>query len=134
MASSLGGTGGRLLALEAGGDLASIDNVVAVAVRIHAKLLHHVGPVIGETGFQALFDRTVKLTRPRFPEMPHPSDGAVLDPLCGWMRQQPPDVTAGAVTDLFDTFTGLLSTFIGEGLTWKLLCNAWPELSPTENP
>jgi hypothetical protein len=126
----------RLIAFEAGGTIHNVENAIAVATRIHKELLQHLSPVIGENGFQVLFARTVRLTKPRFPGMHElPTDGpseAVLEHLCAFLKKQAPTAVTDIVTALLFTFISLLSTFIGEGLTSRLLRNAWPEVLPTE--
>ena len=128
----------RLLAFEAGGELRAVEDGTAVAARVYGKLYQHLSPIIGESGFQALLARTVKLSKPAFPALREvdtmgPAD-AVLTQLCAALKKQAPSAIAGIVTALLVTFGGLLSTFIGEGLTWKLLHNAWPEALPNEPP
>jgi hypothetical protein len=85
-------------------------------------------PLIGETGFCALFSRAARLAGPA-------SGSLVLDPAC---RAVDPLLSAladhlvrldgarapAANAALLDTFTKLLSALIGEGLTTRLLASA----------
>jgi hypothetical protein len=134
--SALAQAAERLITFEAGSAIHNVENAIEVATRIHEKLLQHLAPVIGENGFQVLFARTVRLTKPRFPGMHEaPTNGpseAFLDQLCACMKKQAPAAITDIVMALLFTFISLLSTFIGEGLTWRLLSNAWPEVLPTE--
>lgn len=127
----------RLLAFETGGEHKGVD-AGALASRIHAKLRLHLAPVIGDMGFDALFARAVKLAKPDMPalrDVDTSSDAnTAVEQLCATLRQAVPGEGQGAVSAVVSTFVNLLSTFIGEGLTWKLLRNAWPEALPTEPP
>jgi len=128
----------RLLAFEVGGELRNVEDGTAAAARIYQKLNQRLSPIIGESGFEALFARTVKLTKPAVDglegiDTKGPAD-AVLNQLCPYLKKQAPAAITGIVMALIVTFVGLLSTFIGEGLTWKLLRNAWPEVLPNEPP
>jgi hypothetical protein len=85
-------------------------------------------PLIGETGFCALFSRAVRLSGA--------SNGSlVVDPSCravdtllaslaGHLATLGAARAPAANTELLDTFTKLLSALIGEGLTTRLLASA----------
>jgi hypothetical protein len=128
----------RLLAFEVGGELRNVEDGTAAAARIYEKLYQHLSPIVGESGFEALFARTVNLTKRAFEGVQEvdtkvPAD-AVLKQLCAYLEKQAPATITEIVTAQLVTFVGLLSTFIGEGLTWKLLRKAWPEALPNEAP
>jgi hypothetical protein len=128
----------RLLAFEVGGELRNVADGTAAAARIYEKLYQNLSPIVGEIGFEALFARTVNLTKRAFDGLQEidtkvPAD-AVVRQLCVYLKRQTPATITELVTAQIVTFVGLLSTFIGEGLTWKLLRNAWPEALPNEPP
>jgi hypothetical protein len=50
------------------------------------------------------------------------------------LKDEDADANAAILTALIVSFVKLLSTFIGEGLAWRLLRNAWPEVLPDEPP
>jgi hypothetical protein len=128
----------RLLAFEVGGELRNVEDGTAAAARIYEKLYRHLAPIVGEIGVEALFTRTVNLTKRAFHGLQEidtkgPAE-VVLRQLCDYLKRQTPATITEIVTAQIATFVGLLSTFIGEGLTWKLLRNAWPEALPNEPP
>ena len=87
-------------------------------------------PLIGEVGVDAIFIRSVRLTRNEFPFLDvgratGPSTG-LLNQLEASLREQEPATAREAATALFTTFAGLLVSFIGENLTWQLLGAIWP--------
>jgi hypothetical protein len=102
----------------------SIDSLI----RPWSQLGRQLVPLIGETGFCALFSRAVRLSPPF-------NGSLVVDPSCRVVDDQlsalaghlaPLDVAhaQAANTELLDTFTKLLSALIGEGLTTRLLASA----------
>jgi hypothetical protein len=85
-------------------------------------------PLIGETGFCALFSRAVRLSGAFHGSL-------VVDPSCRAVDTLLASLAAhlaplggarapAANTELLDTFTKLLSALIGEGLTTRLLASA----------
>lgn len=125
----------RLLAFEAdGGEGLRGERGAAALARIHERLQRQLSTVVGELGFQALFARALKLTGRAFSTLaeanrPGPNEGA-LNRLCDHLNTQSHDMNAAIICALVTNFVNLLSTFIGEGLTLKLLHNAWPEVLP----
>ncbi len=97
-----------------------------------------VSPVIGEAGFDALFARSLKKTKSAFPSLSGLETVGpprrVLSHLCENLKKQEVALLEGMVVALMSTFIDLLSTFIGERLTWRLLRNAWPDALPKEPP
>jgi hypothetical protein len=128
----------RLLAFEASGNALRAEPAPAVANRIQERLHRHLSPIVGETGFRVILARAVTLTRRAFPGLPKEVTGRSADDpftqLCAHLKDEGPDANAAILTALIVNFVNLLSTFIGEGLTWRLLRNAWPEVLPTEPP
>jgi hypothetical protein len=132
----------RLLVLEAGGALHSAEDGILAAARIHSKLVAALSPIIGDAGFDALFARSLKLTRSRYAALRDVrTDSPVnltFEQFCAALKHQPPPIITEILSGSIATFIGLLSTFIGAGLTLRLLSNVWPaaqllESAPSEN-
>jgi hypothetical protein len=101
-----------------------IDSLLRPWTRLGAQLV----PLIGETGFCALFSRAVRLSG-AFNGSP------VVDPSCRGVDKLLAALAdhlaplggaraPAANSELLDTFTKLLSALIGEGLTTRLLASA----------
>jgi hypothetical protein len=122
----------RLLELEAGGETSTSAQSVATATRLYEKLARHVAPVVGEAGFEALFLRSIKITKSTFVCLQElRTTGAaqeVLRQFFEHLENQESAVVASITETLMATLVSTLCTFIGEGLTWQLLRNAWPDL------
>ena len=102
----------------------------AAARRAYAELARVSAVLIGTVGFDVLASRAVHLARPEYPRLADTADqrtpeGAFavvlrcvqgLDPVSG-------GECAAAV---LGRLAGLLVAFVGEGLTWRLLREAWP--------
>lgn len=121
----------RLLAQEcavgAGG-----DDVAAAAGRLYERLFRALAPVLGAAGFRALFARSVKLSRARFPalrELAMPGDirsedARVAPALVTFLRTLAPEAVLPVVQALYSTLFAVLATFIGEPLMWRLVQRA----------
>ena len=89
------------------------------------RLSEQLTPLIGESGFCALFGRAVRLSTPRFERL-SACDG--VRPLAGLftsltrtLNEMGPEHAGAANRALLETFTTLLGTLIGEALTKQLL-------------
>ena len=127
----------RLVAVESAGKLHSPSDAATIAKELHRKLGDHLSPIIGSAGFEALFARSVKKLQPAFSCLaPLETTGgeSALGPLCAAVEDQTAPVANEIIVTLMVSFVTLLSTFIGEGLTWRLLSDVWPEVLPSEPP
>lgn len=92
-------------------------------------LVQHLSPLIGDSGFAALYGRTARLLAPRYgwltagPASP-PLD-ALFNRLGEDLREAEPALAVEANMALLLTLTGLLSDLIGAALTTRLLDAAW---------
>jgi hypothetical protein len=82
-------------------------------------------PLIGESGFCALFGRALRLSAPRFERL-GTCDNArpvadLMMSLTRTLNEIGPEHAAAANGALLDTFTTLLGSLIGEALTTQLL-------------
>lgn len=98
---------------------------VATLVRPWLRLSEQLMPLIGESGFCALFGRALRLSTPRFERLSScDSTRPVADLLTSLTRtlnELGPEQACAANDDLLGTFTTLLGTLIGEALTKQLL-------------
>jgi hypothetical protein len=83
--------------------------------------------IIGSSGFHALFSRALKQATNRAPELEvlRLQPDGTLDGLAGMDRHGAQDAEEIILAELLE----LLVTFIGEGLTRRLLSDLWPGVS-----
>jgi len=101
----------------------------SAAFRVCAKLRRPLIALAGVAGFRSLLSRALTLARARAPSLSAvqvTADGSLqgLDEL---RPQVDADQTREAGTILITQLLGLLLTFIGEGLTLRLVQDVWPE-------
>jgi hypothetical protein len=125
----------RILAVEAARATA-IDTQVDVAVRVCEMLQVPLSKFTGSAGFWSLLSRAVVLAKAEVPALSTVQvrpDGS----LAGFeeIKQDPNagEHDAGAFEQgrvaLVAHLLGLLATFVGESLTQRLVCDAWPDAS-----
>ena len=115
----------RILAYEA----VAGKNSESAAFRVFAKLRRPLITLAGVAGFRSLLSRALTLARAEAPSLSAvqvAADGSLkgldeLEPQTG--KEQARD--GGAI--LIAQLIGLLRTFIGEGLTLRLVQDVWPE-------
>jgi len=120
----------RLLAHE-GAIGGNAEASATAAGRVYDKLIAQLGPVLGPAGVRALFERSAKLGRVESAGL---ADIAILESsttLATFCRTLDPAVAANAMETLFGTFLSLVTTFIGERLTFQALRRAWPTIEAT---
>lgn len=87
--------------------------------------------LIGQEGFKALFERSLHLAGGRFAWLNSaPAAGSEddrLQALESALQSRNPEEAVQAAVLLLSTFTGLLSTLIGQNLTTNILRAAWGE-------
>jgi len=114
-----------------------IDSVMArqptqtpqAMVALWERLASEIASLMGDAGFDSLYDRSVHLTEASFPWLvssappadPRPRLKALSDCLS---RQSPADI-GGANALLLLNFTNTLASLIGEALTINILNSAW---------
>jgi hypothetical protein len=111
----------------------------AATERIYQRLYLRLAPLIGSVGVEALFARSVNLATaglclfaPAASETgPNPDRGRQLR---DFLQRQKPERAAELAAEMLATFFALMTTFIGEGLTTKILGDAGFEIheSPKE--
>jgi hypothetical protein len=106
----------------------------AAAARVYDSLFESLAPVLGATGFRALFARALKLSQAEFPCLqairvslePPESAGQVAGQVLACLSQLEADAASQAATGLYARFLGLLSSFIGDQLVWQIVKRALP--------
>ena len=120
----------RMLAREAGTG-ADAPAIAAAARRLGERFAQQLTPLIGDAGVAAILARSLHLTQRHVPglatvraadqnEGPFPLLQQSLEPLA-------PAAATEAAVALLDGVSELLESFIGEGLTTRLLREAWPD-------
>jgi len=94
------------------------------------RISHQLCPLIGESGFCALFGRAIHVIGPAHawlaPQPPCRSPEQLFALLEERLATVEPGLAAATNDVLLRTFTQLLATLIGEGLTQRLLASAAP--------
>ena len=124
----------RLLGREGSDGKGSPKQVAAGAVEAWKKLFAHLAQHLGEGGIRALFERSLTLTRAKFPWLPSlaeaPPQGSPWVALRASLETRGSDEALEASVAMVAAFIGLLGKFIGEDLTMRLLQEVWPEITP----
>jgi hypothetical protein len=118
----------RLIAYEAAADTSSAITE-AVILRVHDKLRQSLSAPAGIVGFQSLASRALVLAISEAPSLSGAqitADGS----LQGISKVEPQSDAHQNREDgvmLIAHLLGLLSTFVGDGLTLRLVQDAWPD-------
>jgi hypothetical protein len=120
----------RMLAREAGPG-ANAPAMAAAARRLCERFAEQLTPLIGDAGVAAICARSLHLTQRNVPGLAPVHASAHGDAPFAFLQlsleQQEPAAAAEAAVALLATVSELLALFIGEGLTTRLLCEAWPD-------
>jgi hypothetical protein len=124
----------RLIDHEAKREGTAGDSVPA-GFHVCEKLRPHLATLMGNTGFRVLLSRTLQMAREADPwlnEVQVTADG-LLETTNGSKSKADPKIktkgSVGLVTQLFL----LLTAFIGEDLTVRIVLEAWPNLSSRDS-
>ncbi len=103
----------------------SFEGGAAALVQPWLRLSDQLMPLVGESGFCALFGRALRLSTPRFERLStchsaRPVADLFLS-LTRTLNEMGPEHAGAANGALLETFTTLLGTLIGEALTKQLL-------------
>lgn len=108
--------------------------IVAAAFRLQDELAACLVPIIGHAGVTAMAGRSLHLAHRQFSWLVPPRSAELSEPTLGDVRhtleQQSAAVATEAAAALLDGFGQLLTTFIGAGLTTRLVRQAWPDIVP----
>jgi hypothetical protein len=94
------------------------------------RFAHQLTPLIGDSGVTAICARSLHLAQRQFPELasrPLDEGAGPLALLQSFVEQQEPAVATEVAVAVLATASELLVSFIGESLTTRLLCEAWPD-------
>jgi hypothetical protein len=120
----------RMLAREAGTG-ASAPAIAAAARRLCERFAEQLTPLIGDAGVAAICARGLHLTQRKVPGLAPasaPAHGeAPFAFLQRYLEQQQPAAATETAVALLVTVSELLALFIGEGLSTRLLGEAWPD-------
>jgi hypothetical protein len=118
----------RLLAREVGSST-DAPAIALAARRLCERFALQLTPIIGDGGVSAICSRSLHLAQRQFPSLtliPAQGDGPfarVQESLQGLE----PGVASDAAIAVLNSASNLLDSFIGEGLTTRLLRRAWPD-------
>ena len=119
----------RMLAREAGTG-AGATATAAAACRLCERFAEQLTPLIGDAGVAAICARSLHLTERNVPGLAPidvRSGAAPFARLQLSLEQQQPAAATEAAVAVLVTAVELLALFIGEGLTIRLLREAWPD-------
>lgn len=101
------------------------------AIDLWRKLAAQVIMIVGETGFNSLYERSLFLTQSAFPwiepNLPSPNTDHGVANLKLCFEKQARLQASGANRMLLINFTDILASLIGEQLTSSILRSAWRE-------
>ncbi|OIQ70435.1 hypothetical protein GALL_479530 [mine drainage metagenome] len=106
-----------------------MDNVADAGVELWEQMATQIISIIGENGFNSLYERSVFLTQSSFPWLAADAlssrKGHRFAELKMRLEGQAPAQACEANVLLLITFTDILVTLIGEQLTTSILRSAW---------
>ena len=112
------------------------ESCAAAAGRIYDRLDAHLAPLLGRAGVQALLARSAKLAQTELASLANVAGATERSTeLRARLQSLEPAVAIETAAVLFGTFLELVTTFIGERLTVRVLRSAWPaieEMPPGE--
>jgi hypothetical protein len=109
--------------------------VAAALAGLYDVLARHLEPLMGTLAVRAIYGRSLHLTTEEVPWIA--AAGAVVqagagqaDALRACLEQQDPSAATEGARVLLVAFVDLLARLIGEGLTTRLMAQAWPRAFP----
>lgn len=105
------------------------EKVVDAAINLWEQMASQIISIVGEGGFNSLYERSVFLTQSTFPwlaasTLSPPTDHRFTG-LKMRLERQTPAIVNEANSLLLITFTDILASLIGEQLTTGILRSAW---------
>jgi hypothetical protein len=111
------------------------ENIADAAMGHWEKLADEIISIVGEAGFNSLYERSVHLAQSTFPWLP-PGSSPPQSPhrhrfaeLGACLADQTPADARAAHSMLLTLFTDILASLIGEQLTSSILRSAWGNLA-----
>ena len=112
-----------------------VNDVKLATTRAYEDIAGVLKPLIGDTGFEALSSRALHLAQMKqATPSPLPAKTRLPAAFDAWLTQldEPDAVEVASAT--FASLAFLLTAFVGETLTLRLLRQAWPDGFPSERP
>jgi hypothetical protein len=111
-------------------------SVAAALAALYGALARHLEPLMGTRAVQAIYARSVDLATSEAPWIAAAAgvhDGAgPVEALRDCLEHQAPSTATDGTRVLLVTFVELLARLIGEGLTTRLMAQAWPHAFPDD--
>lgn len=105
------------------------EKVVDVAIRLWEQMATEIISIVGESGFNSLYSRSIFLTQSKFPWVGTSLKPPLTDQRFAELKidfeGQTPAQASEANCLLLITFTDILASLIGEQLTTTILSSAW---------
>lgn len=105
------------------------EHIADAAMDHWQKLADEIISIVGEAGFNSLYERSVLLAQSAFPWLPAcpspPQTPHRFADLGARLAEQAPADARAAHSLLLTTFTDILASLIGEQLTASILRSAW---------
>jgi len=109
------------------------ENIADAAIDKWEKLADEIISIVGEAGFNSLYERSVHLAQPTFPWLPpacsQPQAHHRFAELITSLADQTPAHARAANSLLLTSFTDIVASLIGEQLTASILLSAWGNLA-----
>jgi hypothetical protein len=110
---------------------ADASATAAAARRLCEHFAHQLTPLIGDAGVTAICARSLHVAQRHFPGLasvrPFDHSAEQFAPLQSFLEQQEPTAATEVAVVVLATASEILESFIGESLTTRLLCEAWPD-------
>ena len=109
------------------------EKAAVAAVNLWEQMATQIISLVGEGGFNSLYDRSVRLTQPTFPWLTANSQSALADHHFQGLNMRFEGQTTAQISAanclLLITFTDILASLIGEELTISMLRLAWSNVA-----
>lgn len=123
-----------IIAAEASGD-GGLEGLAGAAESVCQKLCRRLEALVTTVGSRALLARALRMSSNAFPFLSQvragTTAGSCLDGLSGSLRDVDIATARDGIEALYASLIGLLITFIGEPVTFRLLSEVWPEVHLT---
>ena len=106
------------------------------AAALYAILSSRLTPLVGATGFRAVFGRSLKLTRSEFPALVDGVPGIEVgyetapgqERVLQWLGELEPARGSEVAAAVYGTLLALLGSLVGERLVWQVIRRGFPTI------
>ena len=116
----------RLLAREIGNEADALV-IAAAARRLYELFAQQLTPIIGDAGVEAICSRSLHLVQRQVPSLGPVPNGDGFTRVQESLQALETSTAVDAAVAVLNTSSELLDSFIGTGLTTRLLRGAWPD-------